>query len=349
MSQSHQANHSKSSASSLSRSLLVARLSKDFLKGQIIVHLLFKVKAVVMEIATFATVTAFLFLINIEGISSFSLRTNFFKVPRITVLKDNANNNNLPNKAAILAPKAADAVEKWLLNEPFDQILPRENLSAAVREFQSNSASLESNKALFEKWWLQFEATVREEVRPLKVILGSQVTLELLEDVEKADVYDPTTVRAFLQNPAFETMIGGILYEGIFEFIQRVDIIGNVVNKLPIIGPIRQTIMSEFKKSLDKSLGGQVKVFLSSFNRVAVQRMIDFILSPSNRISLQKANRNVVQSFLERPLSNVIPDAKFSLMVRDQIWKALTEVPTAEAISIGRYFNFIFYTLSTLM
>ena len=284
----------------------------------------------------FASVTAILFLVSIEGIGCFTLRTSLFRLPRIAALNDNAGNNEVPNNAAIFAPKAADAVEKWLLNEPFDQILPRENLSAAVKEFQSNSASLESNKALFEKWWLQFEKTMREETRPLKEILGSQTVSELLENVEKADVYDPTTVRAFLQNPAFETMIGGILYEGIFEFIQRVDIIGNIVNKLPIIGPIRQTIMSEFKKNLDKSLGGQVKTFLSSFNRVAVQRMIDFILSPSNRISLQIANRNVVQSLLERPLSTVIPDANFSLVVRDQIWKALTEVPTAEAISVGR-------------
>jgi hypothetical protein len=291
-----------------------------------------------MEFASFASITAILFLISIEGVGCFALRSSLVRIPRIAVLNDNANNNELPNNAAIFAPKAADAVEKWLLNEPFDQILPRENLSAAVKEFQSNSASLESNKALFEKWWLQFEKTMREEIRPLKVILGSQTVSELLENVEKADVYDPTTVRAFLQNPAFETMIGGILYEGIFEFIQRVDIIGNIVNKLPIIGPIRQTIMSEFKKNLDKSLGGQVKTFLSSFNRVAVQRMIDFILSPSNRISLQKANRNVVQSLLERPLSTVIPDANFSIVVRDQIWKALTEVPTAETISVGRYY-----------
>ena len=302
-----------------------------------------------MEIATFATVTAILLLISIEGVSCFVPRISLLRVPRIVALKDSANRSELPNNAAILAPKAADAVEKWLLNEPFDQILPREDLSEAVREFQSNSASLESNKALFEKWWLQFEKTIREETRPLKIILGSQATSELLENVEKADVYDPTTVRAFLQNPAFETMIGGILYEGIFEFIQRVDIIGNIVNKLPIIGPIRQTIMSEFKKNLDKSLGGQVKVFLSSFNRVAVQRMIDFILSPSNRISLQKANRNVVQSFLERPLSTVIPDAKFSIMVRDQIWKALPEVPTAEAISVGRTCSIFICELSLAM
>ena len=138
-----------------------------------------------MEFASFASVTAILFLISIEGVGSFALRSSVLRMPRLGLLNDNTNNNELSNNAAVFAPKAADAVEKWLLNEPFDQILPRENLSAAVKEFQSNSASLESNKALFEKWWLQFEKTMREETRPLKVILGSQTVSELLENVEK--------------------------------------------------------------------------------------------------------------------------------------------------------------------
>jgi hypothetical protein len=45
-------------------------------------------------------------------------------------------------------------------------------------------------------------------------------------------------------------IVGGILYEGIFEFLRKVDIIGNIINRLPIIGPIRVAIMKEFKASL---------------------------------------------------------------------------------------------------
>ena len=246
--------------------------------------------------------------------------------------------SELPEKTDTIniAPKAADALQKWIFNEPLSQIVPRDDISSAVKELQGNAAFWDSNKSLFDKWWLQFENTARDEVRPLKEIVGTQATTELLNAIEKADVYDPTTVRAFLQNSAFETMIGGILYEGIFEFIQRVDIIGNIVNGLPIIGPIRQTIMSEFKKNLDRTLGGQVKTFLASFNRVAVQRMIDFILSPTNRLSLQKANRSLVQSLLERPFSSVIPNKETTVMLRDRLWTALRETPTSEAVSIGQ-------------
>lgn len=246
-----------------------------------------------------------------------------------------ADITQLSPTAEILAPRIVNAAQEWLFQEPLTRIIPRKSLSAAIKELQASPEFWDTNKVLYEKWWDQFENTVREENRSLKEIIGSEAVDELLISVEKADIYDPTTVTAFLSNPAFETMIGGILYEGIFEFIKRVDIIGNVVNKLPIIGPIRQTIMTEFKKNLDKTLGGQVKTFLSSFNRVAVQRMIDFILSPSNRLSLQKANRNVVQSLLERPFASVVPNTQMTTMLRDQVWSALKETPSSESASIG--------------
>jgi hypothetical protein len=283
-----------------------------------------------MKVGTLCAATVITLLVGSQTVNGFHLSIARVRSTRIS--------SELPEKTdtANVAPKAAEALQKWVFNEPLSQIVPRDDISSAVKELQGNGAFWDSNKNLFDKWWLQFENTARSEVRPLKDIVGNQATTELLNAIERADVYDPTTVRAFLQNSAFETMIGGILYEGIFEFIQRVDIIGNIVNGLPIIGPIRQTIMSEFKKNLDRTLGGQVKTFLASFNRVAVQRMIDFILSPNNRLSLQKANRSLVQSLLERPFSSVIPNTETTVMLRDRLWTALRETPTSEAVSIGQ-------------
>lgn len=272
------------------------------------------------------------------GVHGFRICSSRVRFQELQSSETSSDSNSISRNNADLAPMASDAIQKWLFNEPLEQIVPRESLSSAIKEIQSNGAFWDANKSLYEKWWLQFENTVREEKRSLKDILGKEFVNEMLSTVEKADVYDPTTVRAFLQNPAFESMIGGILYEGIFEFIQRVDIIGNVVNSLPIIGPIRQTIMSEFKKNLDKTLGGQVKTFLSSFNRVAVQRMIDFVLSPSNRISLQKANKSLVQSLLERSFSSIVPNKETTNMLRDRLWLALRETPPSEAVSIGEEF-----------
>ena len=69
---------------------------------------------------------------------------------------------------------------------------------------------------------------------------------------------DADATRAVLRTPAVEGVIGSVLYEGIFQFIQTVDIIGNIVNGLPVIGPIRQQILNAFKKELDRTLGRQV-------------------------------------------------------------------------------------------
>jgi hypothetical protein len=40
----------------------------------------------------------------------------------------------------------------------------------------------------------------------------------------------------------------------------QVDLVGNIVNNLPVIGPIRQQIVASFKKELDRTLGRQVGV-----------------------------------------------------------------------------------------
>jgi hypothetical protein len=81
-----------------------------------------------------------------------------------------------------------------------------------------------------------------------------------------------------LASPAVVSVIGSVLYEGIFEFIQTVDILGNIVNGLPIIGPVRKQIMTGLKRELDRTLGKQVfsrtraLVPLKSFSSNQVQK-----------------------------------------------------------------------------
>ena len=99
------------------------------------------------------------------------------------------------------------------------------------------------------------------------------------------------------------------------------------MNQLPIIGPIRQTIVKEFKNQLDKVLAPQVKTFLSTFNRVAVERMISFVLSKENRIGFSTANKKLVENLLSRKISSIIPSKETSLKLKESLWSALREVP----------------------
>lgn len=193
-------------------------------------------------------------------------------------------------------------------------------------------------KAVYERYWTYLYKMTQDEKQSIKKIIGDENSKKLLNAVESVDVYDPSTIRAFVQTPVFESMLGGILYEGIFEFLQKVDIIGNIINRLPIIGPIRVTIVKEFKNSLDRTVGAQIKTFLNAFNKVAVERMVDFILSPSNRASFAKANRNLADSVLSRPVSALLPmDKGSNEKMRDSIWTAVEKTPIAEVEGVLEY------------
>jgi hypothetical protein len=100
------------------------------------------------------------------------------------------------------------------------------------------------------------------------------------------------------------------------------------------LGPIRQVVLKEFKNQLDRTLGPQIKTFLAGFNRIAVQRMIEFVLSPTNRASLQKAQRSVVQSLFDRPFGSVMPGKDTSDVIRDRVWAALIEAPNTELVAL---------------
>ena len=119
-----------------------------------------------------------------------------------------------------------------------------------------------------------------------------------------------------------------MLYDGIFEFLQRINIVGNVVNRLPLIGPIRQSFVREFKKAIDGTVGEQLKTFLSTYNRIAIQRLIDFILSNDNRKNLAKANRNVIESIIKRPINQLIPitNTELKLKLKANIWASIITI-----------------------
>lgn len=118
-------------------------------------------------------------------------------------------------------------------------------------------------------------------------------------------------------------------YDAIFEFLQRADIVGNVVNSLPLIGPIRQQVTKELKRALDLVLGPQIKTFLASYSRVAVQRMIDFVLRDENKANFRTANRALAEALLQRSVATLLPSASDSAKLKgkliDYLWSLSEE------------------------
>lgn len=212
---------------------------------------------------------------------------------------------------------------QWLAREPIARIIPADGVKISIEEYRNNTELWDKAQPQFESLWGRVESYLRLEKKSFKTLLGPTLSKQLLEFTESVDVYDPKIVGGFLAEPAIELALSSILYDGIFEFLQRVDIMGNIVNNLPVIGPIRQAITAEFKRQLDKVLGPQIKVFLSSYNRIAVQRITDFVLSPTNRKAFSKANRNLVDAILSRSPASLMPPPETSRQLKEKAWNSL--------------------------
>lgn len=229
--------------------------------------------------------------------------------------------------------RAEDIVPK-IAQESIQTVLPKTVAVTILHQLRSNSTFWDKNEILLNDLLKSVEKKARSETRTLREIVGEKPALKIANFVEELDLYDSVSTRAFLQSGIVEQMIGEILYEAIFEFLKRADIVGNVVNNMPLIGPIRVQITKEMKKALDSVLGPQVKSFLASFNRVAVQRMIDFVLRAENKVNFRKANRNLIDSVLSRQLSELIPKEIEMSSYRTKLWSTIRLVSEEDAVRL---------------
>lgn len=216
------------------------------------------------------------------------------------------------------------AAQAWLRGQSLAELLPREQVGALIAELRADDGFWARLRPRYEKAWLRAEERLRADDRPLRAHLSPRATARLLDGFEALDP-DPEAVRTFLRSPAIEATLGAVLYAGIFEFLKRVDLIGNMVNKLPILGPIRRKVMAAFKEELDTRLEAQVKGFLGGFSGMAVERMIQSVLSPENREGFRKARRRLGEHLLDRPVKSLLPDPATSARHRDEVWSALRE------------------------
>ena len=194
----------------------------------------------------------------------------------------------------------------WFKEESVESLLPRDDLRAILSELLSDDSLIDNSEELFLRNWNKLESRLRTEERSLRELLGQRTTDEMLQAVQKINEYDPEAVQAFLSSPAINKLFSKVLYDGIFEFFQKIDVFGNIVNGLPILGPIRKQIVTETKRQLDKSLGPLLQNFLATYTGRAVLQAIDFILSPENRQAFGTANANIVSSLLDRPVNSLL-------------------------------------------
>jgi len=219
--------------------------------------------------------------------------------------------------------------EAWLRSRTLAELLPREELEALRDELRADDDFWARARPRFEKVWARVEERLRSEDRAAKDVLAPATAGRLLDAAEAFEP-DPEAIKTFLRSPAVESTLGDVLYHGISEFIRRADLLGRVVDKLPVLGGIRRRFVTTFKEEIESRLEGQVKTFLGTFSGMAVERLIERVLSEENRPEFAKAQRRVAEHLLERPVRTLLPDAATTARWRDAVWEALRKPPVED-------------------
>ena len=233
---------------------------------------------------------------------------------------------------------ARDAIN-WIKSEELGSLLPKEDTLNILSELLSDKELIDETEALVIKNWDKLERILLEEKRSVAEILGKDAADRILKTVENVEGYDPGAVKAFLGSEAVNKLLAQVLYDGIYNFFQTIDVFGNIIGNLPIIGPIRNQIRDEAKKSLDRTVGPLIQSFLRSYTKVAVLEVSDFVLSPQNQKIFGGANVKLVSNLLDRPLNSLIPPQDMTVKLRNDAFDYIRKV---ESIELDEYVTFCY-------
>ena len=182
--------------------------------------------------------------------------------------------------------------------------------------------------AQYIKYWNSIETRLRrEEQRTPADLLGKELTNRILSSIRgenNGNQYDAQTVRTFLESDAINSLFTRLLYDAIFEFTTKFDILGNAISNLPLLGPMRNQVLKESKRNMDRTLGPLLRTFLSGYTRVAIRQAVDFVVSDENASAFAKANVKLVTYLLEeRTVADWIPDTNVMGKWREEVWAYL--------------------------
>mmetsp|Transcript_9107 Transcript_9107/g.20057 ORF Transcript_9107/g.20057 Transcript_9107/m.20057 type:complete len:341 (-) Transcript_9107:34-1056(-) len=243
------------------------------------------------------------------------------------------------------APKDAsglmDDLYTLLKQESIGSLLPKEDLITMIQECRSNDVIMLKVRERFLHVWKYFHALVYNENRALREIMGPELSEKVLRVAEKLDIYDHRTVRSFIQTPAFSHVMSGLVYESVFDVVKNVDVMGRVVNRIPIVGDLRRGIGRGIKRGIDNTIGLRVRTLMTPVvNENNVGRIADFMSSQKNKKAFEMVNRNIVENVISRPLCTIFPpygSSEFDAM-RQAVWNIIVESPPEEIFPLINVF-----------
>eukprot|EP00536_Pseudo-nitzschia_multiseries_P000228 jgi/Psemu1/233384/estExt_Genewise1.C_30235 len=230
------------------------------------------------------------------------------------------------------------------MDKPLETLISKEETIAISRELTSDKALLDSLEEAVVTNWDKIVAKLTQSSdgkrQTLSGLLGEEATQRLLRGVQNLDVYsDSKTVNAFLQSEAVNDLFAQTLYDGIYEFFQTIDVFGNIISNLPVLGPIRNKIRDDLKQQLDRTLGPTLRSFLKGYTSIAIGRASSFVLSDQNRKAFGSANARLLQSVLDRPLQDLLPVSSNPSIakLRTEFFGYLRDLGEEDSLDIEEY------------
>lgn len=223
-------------------------------------------------------------------------------------------------------------IANHLATQTLESLLSPSEARAISNElfFDNESSSLifnDNSYPKYVKYWQKVEKRLREEnQRTPANLLGKELTDRVLSSIrgDGGGSYDAQTVLTFLESDAINSLFTQLLYDAIFEFTTKFDILGNAIGKLPLLGPVRNQVLKESKRNMDRTLGPILQKFLSGYTRVAIRQAVDFVVSEENSSAFGKANAKLVSYLLEkRTVADWIPEEKTLVEWREEVWAYL--------------------------
>ena len=129
-----------------------------------------------------------------------------------------------------------------------------------------------------------------------------------------------------LRSEIVEKLLGKVLYEGIFEFVQRADLLGNIFAQLPLLGAIRMQMLKTARSQLDAVLGDSLARFLGEYTASAAESASAFLVSPETASARRRARRSAAAKLLAKPVRDLVQISDIEMaLVRDAAWSAIQE------------------------
>lgn len=246
-----------------------------------------------------------------------------------------------------MADALLDAVEEWVREQRVAEIVPEKKLRSLLAAVRADVSFWERQHIQYERLWHRLEAQLRLDARPVREVLGAELSHDLADMVE---TYDSTPlVRGMMGSQVVERLLGSVLYEALFAFIQSVDILGQMMSSLPFFGPMREQIIAQSKRQLDTVLGEQISGFLGSYTKVAVKSAVAYV--DEHPADFGRAQRRLAEGILDRPFNEVLPSPADLVLVRDSLWLRLRNLrpPNEDEIIEELYAEFGDETIDTLL